>query len=134
MSTTSSASSLSASVQSLKSSLQLLDSSISILDQGISDFPRLSTVLSSTRKRTSTVSSDANKLYALKPSYKPVDWVSGVVPLVVPVVGQRQEEGREEEGWKKERLGYAVERLQLQSQQRQRQLRMSVSYAGQDFQ
>ncbi|KFZ07515.1 hypothetical protein V502_09857, partial [Pseudogymnoascus sp. VKM F-4520 (FW-2644)] len=35
---------------------------------------------------------------------------------------------------KKERLGYAVERLQLQSQQRQRQLRMSVSYAGQDFQ
>ena len=46
---TSSASSLSASVQSLKSSLQLLDSSISILDQGISDFPRLSTVLSSTR-------------------------------------------------------------------------------------
>lgn len=49
MSTTSSASSLSASVQSLKSSLQLLDSSISILDQGISDFPRLSTVLSSTR-------------------------------------------------------------------------------------
>ncbi|OAF61040.1 hypothetical protein VC83_02405 [Pseudogymnoascus destructans] len=49
MSTTSSASSLSASVQSLKSSLQLLDSSISILDQGISDFPRLSTVLGSTR-------------------------------------------------------------------------------------
>lgn len=34
---------------------------------------------------------------------------------------------------KKERLGYAVERLQLQSQQRQRQLRMSVSHAGQDF-
>jgi DASH complex subunit SPC19 len=28
---------------------------------------------------------------------------------------------------KKERLGYAVERLQLQSQQRQRQLRMSVA-------
>ena len=45
----SSANSLSASVQSLKSSLQLLDSSISILDQGISDFPRLSTVLTTTR-------------------------------------------------------------------------------------
>jgi DASH complex subunit SPC19 len=28
---------------------------------------------------------------------------------------------------KKERLGYAVERLTLQSQQRQRQLRMSVA-------
>lgn len=28
---------------------------------------------------------------------------------------------------KKERLGYAVERLELQSQQRQRQLRMSVA-------
>jgi hypothetical protein len=28
---------------------------------------------------------------------------------------------------KKERLGYAVERLQLQSQQRHRQLRMSVA-------
>jgi DASH complex subunit SPC19 len=28
---------------------------------------------------------------------------------------------------KKERLGYAVERLQLQSQQRQRQLRLSVA-------
>lgn len=28
---------------------------------------------------------------------------------------------------KKERLGYAVERLGLQSQQRQRQLRMSVA-------
>jgi DASH complex subunit SPC19 len=28
---------------------------------------------------------------------------------------------------KKERLGYAVERLQLQSQQRQRQLRMSIA-------
>jgi DASH complex subunit SPC19 len=33
---------------------------------------------------------------------------------------------------KKERLGYAVERLGLQSQQRQRQLRMSVA-APQDF-
>lgn len=28
---------------------------------------------------------------------------------------------------KKERLGYAIERLELQSQQRQRQLRMSVA-------
>jgi DASH complex subunit SPC19 len=28
---------------------------------------------------------------------------------------------------KKERLGYAVERLKLQSQQRQRQLRMSIA-------
>jgi len=35
---------------------------------------------------------------------------------------------------KKERLGYAVERLGLQSQQRQRQLRMSVAgVAGRDF-
>lgn len=34
---------------------------------------------------------------------------------------------------RKERLGYAVERLGLQSQQRQRQLRMSVSHAGQEF-
>lgn len=34
---------------------------------------------------------------------------------------------------KKERLGYAVERLQLQSQQRQRQLRMSVAGQGMDY-
>lgn len=34
---------------------------------------------------------------------------------------------------KKERLGYAVERLGLQSQQKQRQLRQSISHAGQDF-
>jgi DASH complex subunit SPC19 len=35
---------------------------------------------------------------------------------------------------KKERLGYAVERLGLQSQQRQRQLRMSVAgVAGRDY-
>jgi DASH complex subunit SPC19 len=34
---------------------------------------------------------------------------------------------------KKERLAFAVERLQLQSAQRQRQLRKTVSYAGQDF-
>lgn len=47
--TTPSSQSLSASVTSLRSSLSLLDSSISILDSGISDFPRLKTVLSSTR-------------------------------------------------------------------------------------
>lgn len=47
----SSAASLSASVTSLRSSLSLLDSSISILDAGIADFPRLKTVLSSTRVR-----------------------------------------------------------------------------------
>jgi DASH complex subunit SPC19 len=46
---TSSAASLSASVASLRSSLSLLDSSIAILDSGISDFPRLSTVLTTTR-------------------------------------------------------------------------------------
>jgi len=49
MSTSSSAASLSASVASLRSSLSLLDSSIAILDSGISDFPRLSTVLTTTR-------------------------------------------------------------------------------------
>lgn len=42
-------SSLSSSVTSLRHSLSLLDSSISVLDSGISDFPRLKTVLSSTR-------------------------------------------------------------------------------------
>jgi len=35
---------------------------------------------------------------------------------------------------RRERLAYAVERLGLQSQQRQRQLRRSVSRAGLDFQ
>lgn len=33
---------------------------------------------------------------------------------------------------KKERLGYAVERLGLQSQQRQRQLRQSIGHLGQN--
>jgi DASH complex subunit SPC19 len=51
MSTGSSAASLAASVSSLRSSLSLLDSSIAILDAGISDFPRLSTVLTTTRVR-----------------------------------------------------------------------------------
>lgn len=50
-STSQSAASLTASVTSLRSSLTLLDSSISILDAGIADFPRLKTVLSSTRVR-----------------------------------------------------------------------------------
>ena len=49
--TSSSAAALSASVTSLRSSLSLLDSSIAILDSGIADFPRLKTVLASTRVR-----------------------------------------------------------------------------------
>ncbi|OBT67775.1 hypothetical protein VE03_03492 [Pseudogymnoascus sp. 23342-1-I1] len=181
MSTTSSASSLSASVQSLKSSLQLLDSSISILDQGISDFPRLSTVLSSTRHFELTPSpSLALAQHSLATELAPAittlltraethldrlerreQALRAKAELQAGRLGQRGaaggrttpgggrtgglgggnaggEGGKEAKlrmlKQKKERLGYAVERLQLQSQQRQRQLRMSVSYAGQDFQ
>ncbi|OBT77712.1 hypothetical protein VF21_03825 [Pseudogymnoascus sp. 05NY08] len=191
MSTTSSASSLSASVQSLKSSLQLLDSSISILDQGISDFPRLSTVLSSTRHFELTPSpSLALAQHSLATELAPAittlltraethldrlerreQALRAKAELQAGRLGQRGTGGGAAGGrttpgggragglgggagglgnggggeggkeaklrmlkQKKERLGYAVERLQLQSQQRQRQLRMSVSYAGQDFQ
>jgi hypothetical protein len=56
MATASSAASLSASVASLRSSLSLLDSSIAILGTGINDFPRLSTVLTTTRVKLSSVS------------------------------------------------------------------------------
>ena len=54
---TASLASLSSSVTALRTSLSLLDSSISILNTGIHDFPRLSTVLTTTRHFELTPSS-----------------------------------------------------------------------------
>lgn len=65
-------SSLSSSVASLRSSLSLLDSSISILDAGISDFPRLKTVLSSTRVRISFIT----PIIFLPPSHQTIPHLS----------------------------------------------------------
>lgn len=181
MNSSTSAQALSASVSSLKSSLNLLDSSISILDQGISDFPRLSTVLTTTRHFELTPShsltlaqqslaselspaistllnrveshldrlerreqaliaraelnegrlaqkSGANSRSASRAGGR------GVERMKDPSLGNDEKAKRLRElRTRKERLGYAVERLGLQSQQRQRQLRMSVSHAGQDF-
>ncbi|KAE9372712.1 DASH complex, subunit Spc19 [Stipitochalara longipes BDJ] len=179
MTTSQSLASLSASVTSLRSSLSLLDSSISILDSGISDFPRLKTVLSSTRHFELTPSStlasaqaslaselapaittllQRSEQYIAKLERKQNNLVArsellegrleggegkggGVrrqrsLERLVRRAGTPNSLGREQEEralrlkslkQKKERLGYAVERLTLQSQQRQRQLRMSVA-------
>ncbi|PMD16844.1 hypothetical protein NA56DRAFT_303579 [Hyaloscypha hepaticicola] len=147
MSTSQSLASLSASVTSLRSSLTLLDSSISILDAGISDFPRLKTVLSSTRHFELTPSTTLSAAQA--------SLASELAPAITTLLQRSEQyiaklerkqnnlaarsellEGRLEGGGggvrrqrslEKLRLGYAVERLTLQSQQRQRQLRMSVA-------
>ncbi|APA15928.1 predicted protein [Sclerotinia sclerotiorum 1980 UF-70] len=175
---------LSSSVASLRSSLTTLDNSISILDSGISDFPRLKSVLSTTRHfelTPSTTLHAAQRSLAeeLEPAIETL--LSRSESLISRL--QRKEEqliarsqllsgrlesstssttnppskasklsrkkswelglsksgnggggGNEEKAMrlkvlrqKKERLGYAVERLGLQSQQRQRQLRMSIA-------
>ncbi|KAF7887907.1 uncharacterized protein EAF01_011061 [Botrytis porri] len=177
---------LSSSVASLRASLSTLDNSISILDSGISDFPRLKSVLSTTRHfelTPSTTLHAAQRSLAeeLEPAIETL--LSRSESLISRL--QRKEEqliarsqllsgrlessdsmsnptskasklsrkksweiglnkgnrspfgnggGNEEKAMrlkvlrqKKERLGYAVERLGLQSQQRQRQLRMSVA-------
>ncbi|KAM3068350.1 DASH complex subunit spc19 [Clarireedia jacksonii] len=179
---------LSSSVASLRSSLTTLDNSISILDAGISDFPRLKTVLSSTRHFELTPQSH---LLAAQKSLS--DELSPAIATLLSRteahisrlqrceeqliargdllegrlggnngkgksagMGGREgkgnfvggggnkglgggkatgaREGQEEKAMrlkvlrqKKERLGYAVERLGLQSQQRQRQLRKSIA-------
>ncbi|RDL35920.1 uncharacterized protein BP5553_06532 [Venustampulla echinocandica] len=173
-------STLASSVSSLRSSLTLLDSSISILDSGISDFPRLKTVLSSTRHfeltpQTTLQSAQQSLAAELSPAITTLlqrceshvaklerregsliaraELLEG--RLTDPGEGLRKKrslerilagkasgstagKGMEEKvlrlkalRQKKERLGYAVERLGLQSQQRQRQLRMSVAAGAQ---
>jgi len=173
--TSQSAASLAASVTSLRSSLTLLDSSISILDAGIADFPRLKTVLSSTRHfeltpQSTLSTAQANLASELAPA---IETLLSRTELYIAKMERKQHnlvarsellEGRLEGGadnttskdglrkkrsfelkgkggagneekllrlkalrQKKERLGYAVERLTLQSQQRQRQLRMSIA-------
>jgi len=174
MANLSSSASLSASVSSLRSSLSLLDSSISILDAGISDFPRLKTVLSSTRHfeltpQSSLLAAQASLKSELEPAIATIlerveqylaklerrqgamiarsELLEGRLSQAGGGAGLKKQRsldrlvrtaglgvGGQEKALrlkalrqKKERLGYAVERLTLQSQQRQRQLRMSVA-------
>ncbi|TQS38895.1 hypothetical protein Golomagni_00591 [Golovinomyces magnicellulatus] len=176
--------SLSSSVASLRASISLLDSSISILAKGTADFPRLKTVLASTRHYELTPSSTliaAQKSLAaeIKPAITTL--LSRAETYIAKLERKQQSlqarsellggrlEGirisstsrkvncsddisiaarsydhskktrsnnNDNEGrlahlkalkQKKERLSYTIERLVLQSQQRQRQLRMSVA-------
>ncbi|KAA8564781.1 hypothetical protein MFRU_008g03780 [Monilinia fructicola] len=173
---------LSSSVASLRSSLSTLDNSISILDSGISDFPRLKSVLSTTRHFELTPSTTLHAAQrSLAEELEPaIETLLTRSESLISRLQRREEQliarsqllsgrlesstssssaqaskatklsrkkswelglnkggsggGNEEKAMrlkvlrqKKERLGYAVERLGLQSQQRQRQLRMSVA-------
>lgn len=156
---------LAPSVSSLKQSLSSLNSSLDILSSGISDFPRLKSVLQSTRHFELVPQSTlANAQQSLHDELGPaIEELLQRAENVVVRLERRERalearkellEGRVGEAGgrqgrrksvaatggesasalrlkmlvqKKERLGYAVERLGLQSQQRQRQLRMSVA-------
>ncbi|RKF77557.1 DASH complex subunit SPC19 [Golovinomyces cichoracearum] len=177
--------SLSSSVASLRASISLLDSSISILAKGTADFPRLKTVLASTRHYELTPSSTliaAQKSLAaeIKPAITTL--LSRAETYIAKLERKQQSlqarsellggrlegirisstsrkancsdnssltarsydlsektrfnKNNDNEGraaqlkalkQKKERLSYTIERLVLQSQQRQRQLRLSVA-------
>ncbi|KAI9642144.1 DASH complex subunit spc19 [Ciborinia camelliae] len=172
---------LSSSVASLRSSLSTLDNSISILDSGISDFPRLKSVLSTTRHFELTPSTTLHAAQrSLAEELEPaIETLLARSESLISRLQRKEEQliarsqllsgrlesansstshatskasklsrkkswelglnksgggGNEEKAMrlkvlrqKKERLGYAVERLGLQSQQRQRQLRMSIA-------
>lgn len=173
--------SLSSSVNSLRTSLSLLDSSISILASGTADFPRIKTILSSTRHfeltPSSTLSAAQKSLAAEiqpalmtllsraetyiarlerkqesllarsellenrldgakasktnKDSYNRTHLAKPRTESCKGIWSKNENEDKVNRlkalRLKKEKLGYTLERLVLQSQQRQRQLRHSVA-------
>ncbi|KAF2220265.1 DASH complex subunit Spc19 [Elsinoe ampelina] len=177
----SSAGALQGCVASLRSSMQLLDSSINILESGVSDFPRLTTVLQTTRHFELVSEADlrdaqSSLLNEIQPEVENllsrVDTyldklerreksliakcelqegrlgrasVGRASGSKSPGFGSRQASGQGESGLKgleevkamqlrqkKERLSYAVGRLELQANQRERQLRKSMAFQGTD--
>ncbi|PNS19601.1 DASH complex subunit SPC19 [Sphaceloma murrayae] len=159
--------------------MQLLDSSINILESGVSDFPRLSTVLQTTRHFELVSESDlrdaqSSLLNEIQPEVESLlsrvdtylDRLERREKSLIakcelqegrlgrassgrlsgaksPGPGSRQHGAGASEGLKgleevkamqmrqkKERLSYAVGRLELQASQRERQLRKSMAFQG----
>jgi DASH complex subunit SPC19 len=183
---TSTSAALSGCVLSLRSSMQLLESSISILDSGVYDYPRLSSVLQTTRhfelvSESSLLTAQSALLSELQPE---VHNLLGRVETYLDKLERREkslmakaelQEGRisnpgasqstaadrrrlnmkspagkragaaggtgadlnamklQQLKLKKERLSYAVGRLELQAGQKQRQLRKSMAAQGGEF-
>ena len=180
---------LSSCVTSLRSSMLLLESSISILDSGVHDYPRLASVLQTTRHfelvaESSLLTAQSALLSELQPEVHNLlsrvegyldklerrekslmakaelqggrienpntSSTSGASKFSAAAIRRQQMKspGKKPAGGagadlnamklqqlklKKERLSYAVGRLELQAGQKQRQLRKSMAAQGGEF-
>ncbi|KAJ8606069.1 hypothetical protein MRB53_041224 [Persea americana] len=133
-------------VQSLQSSMQLLDSSLQVLDNGVHDFPRLIKVLQATKhfeliSESSLQSAQQSILPAIENevnhlldqnSSQSTSRARSGTSLTTPGLSDLEALKMEQLRQKKQRLSYAVGRLELQANQRERQLRKSMAVMHDD--